>query len=230
MNKIGLIFALKEELDEVIKYMKVINEFKIFDLTFYECTYEKKECILVECGIGKVNAARCSQILIDNLKIDYIINVGVAGGIDKDINICDVVIGDRLVQHDFDFTPFNYKKGFIPNVGDYFSCDDYLINEAKKIKLKVPTHIGTIASGDIFITDEKMSKKINKKFNALCVEMEGAAIAQTCYLSHIPFLVIRSISDSPNKNEENNITYEENKEKSSKTAALLVKELLKDIK
>lgn len=230
MNKIGLIFALKEELDEVIKYMKVINEFKIFDLTFYECTYEKKECILVECGIGKVNAARCSQILIDNLKIDYIINVGVAGGIDKDINICDVVIGDRLVQHDFDFTPFNYKKGFIPNVGDYFSCDDYLINEAKKIKLKVPTHIGTIASGDIFITDEKMSKKINKKFNALCVEMEGAAIAQTCYLSHIPFLVIRSISDSPNKNEENNITYEEFLEKSSKTAALLVKELLKDIK
>ena len=111
MNKIGLIFAMKEELEAALKYMNKKNEYKLFDLLFYECECEGKECALVECGIGKVNAARCSQILIDNIEVDYIINVGVAGGVSKKVNICDVVIGYKLIQHDFDLRPFNYERG-----------------------------------------------------------------------------------------------------------------------
>ena len=229
MSKIGLIFAMKEELEATLKYFTKKNEYKIFDLLFYECEYENKECVLVECGIGKVNAARCSQILIDNIEVDYIINVGVAGGVSKKVSICDIVIGDRLIQHDFDLRPFNYERGYIPNVGQYVDCDEYLVRLAKDIKTKSKTHVGVIASGDIFVTEELMGQKINKKFEALCVEMEGASIAQICYLSNVPFLVIRSISDSPNKEANNNITFDEFLDQSSKEAAKFITKLIKKI-
>lgn len=226
MNKIGIIFAMKEELDAVVKKMNLINNYKIFDLEFYECEYNSKNCVLVECGIGKVNAARCTQILIDNIKVDYILNVGVAGGVSKKVNIGDVVIGDKLIQHDFDLRPFNYERGYIPNVGKYISCDEYLVNIASKISLDVNSIVGTIASGDIFITEEIMGEKINNKFDALCVEMEGASIAQICYLSHIPFLVIRSISDSPNREANNYKTFDEFLEHSANVAAKFLLELV----
>lgn len=213
--KIGIIFALQEELVELKKYLKIVNEYDIFNLHFFEAKSNNIDIVLVECGVGKVNAARTTQILIDNMKVDYIFNVGVAGGVANNLKVGDIVIGDKLVQHDFDVTPFNYEKGQIPNVGTFIDSDEYLVkiaekslNEAKK---------GVIASGDIFVTDSKMSEKINKKFNALCVEMEGASIAQVCYLCHIPFLIIRSISDVPNN--DNVVTYEEFLESSSKKIA-----------
>ena len=219
---------MKEELEATLNGIEVINDYEIFGLKFYEAKYDEKDLILVECGMGKVNAARCAQILIDNLKADCIINIGVAGGISQDLNICDLVIADKLVQHDFDLRPLNFERGFIPNVGMYVPCDEYLINLAKDIKVKRKTFVGTIASGDIFITDEVMAKKINDKFNALCVEMEGASIAQVCFLAHIPCLVIRAISDSPNR-ENNNITFEEFLEESSSSAADFLKQLIHKI-
>ena len=213
--KIGIIFAIDEELEAFIKKIKIDNEYTIFDLTFYECIINDIECVLVKCGVGKVNAARTTQILIDNMKVDYIFNVGVAGGIDESLKVGDIVIGEKLVQHDFDVTPFDYDKGQIPNVGKYVEADEYLIKIAEKSLNGAKK--GNIASGDIFVTESWMSEKINKKFKALCVEMEGAAIAHVCYLCHIPFLIIRSISDIPNN--DNVITYEEFVESSSKVIA-----------
>ncbi len=229
MNNIGIIFAMKEELMETLKYVEITNEYEIFDLYIYECLYKNKNCILVECGIGKVNAARCSQILIDNLNVDCIINVGVAGGISKKVNICDVVIGSKLIQHDFDLRPFNYERGYIPNVGKFIPCDEYLVKLASEIKLDVKSIIGTIASGDIFVTEEVMGEKINNKFDSLCVEMEGASIAQICYLAHIPFLVIRSISDSPNKEANNYKTFDEFLEHSANVASEFLLKLIDKI-
>lgn len=215
---------MREELNELLKILELQKEYKIFDLTFYECTFKDINCILVESGIGKVNASRTTQILIDNMNVDYIFNIGVAGSVSNDVKICDIVIGNRLVQHDFDLTPFNHEKGHIPNVGKYVQCDEYLLRIAKSIKIS-NCHTGVIASGDIFVQEMEMGKKINKKFDALCVEMEGAAIAQVCYLSGIPFLVIRSISDSPNK-DNNEITFEEFLNKSSKKVAKYMKRIL----
>ena len=213
--RIGIIFAMEEELNAFKELTTINNEYNIFDLKFYECSINNIECILVESGVGKVNAARTTQILIDNMNVEYIFNVGVAGGIDTSLKVGDIVIGEKLVQHDFDITAFNHEKGYIPNIGTFIESDEYFIklaetclNGAKK---------GIIASGDIFCTEQRMSEKINKKFNALCVEMEGASIAQVCYLSHIPFLVIRSISDIPNN--DNVITYEEFLNNSSKRIA-----------
>lgn len=228
MKKIGIIFAMKEELEALLNKIKLINEYKIFDLTFYECNYKDLDCILVESGIGKVNSARCTQILIDNMEVDYIFNIGVAGSVQKHVNVCDIVIGNNLVQHDFDLTSFNREKGYIPNVGKYINCDEYLVRIAKEININSNTYVGTIASGDIFISDNKMSEKIANKFNALCVEMEGASIAQVCFLSHIPFLVIRAISDSPN-NSNNKLTYDEFLNISSKLVADFMVQLLDNI-
>jgi len=225
--KIGIIFALKEELDALLKVLTLKKQYEIFDLTFYECELDNKEIVLVESGIGKVNSARTTQILIDNMKVDYIFNIGVAGAIDPGVSVCDVVIGEKLVQHDFDVTPFNYEKGQIPNVGKFIESDEYLVNLARDIITDSKVHTGVIASGDIFVNDPKMSNKINTKFNALCCEMEGASIAQVCYLSHIPFLVIRSISDSVNGT--NELTYDDFLLLSSKMVAKFMKELLSKI-
>lgn len=230
MKRIGIIFAMKEELDSLLKYLKIEKEYNIFDLKFYEGMIHNNYCILTESGVGKVNSARCTQILIDNMDVDMIINIGVAGGISEKLKVCDIVIGEKLVQHDFDITAFNHEKGYIPNVGVYIDSDTYLVNIAKECinNKKYNVVSGIIASGDIFCTESWMSKKINTKFNALCVEMEGASIAQVCYLSNIPFIVIRSISDVPNNN--NVLTYEEFLNESSKNISNFIYEIIKNIK
>lgn len=210
MKRVGIVFAMEEELNALKKYLTITNEYNIFELKFYESILNDIEVVLVESGVGKVNAARTTQILIDNMKVDYVFNIGVAGGVSTKLSVGDIVLGEKLVQHDFDITAFNHEKGYIPSVGVYVDTDLYLLNIANEVLSsmnEVRYHRGIIASGDIFCTEAKMSEKINAKFNALCVEMEGASIAQVCYLSHVPFLIIRSISDVPNNN--NTITYEE---------------------
>ena len=228
--KIGIIFAMEEEINEMKKISEITNEFEMFGIKFYETLISDKTCILALCGVGKVNSARCTQIIIDIMKVDFIINVGVAGGLSDNLNVCDIVIGSKLVQHDFDITAFNHEKGYIPNVGVYLSSDEYLLHiaESSKKELKNTSfHTGTIASGDIFCTDAKMSQKINKKFNALCVDMEGASIAQSAFLSGVPFLVLRAISDKPNN--QNVITYEAFLETSSKIVTQFLKTMLEEI-
>ena len=226
---IGIIFAMKEELDEFLKLVNNIEEKKIFDLTFYECSLENKKLVLVESGVGKVNAARTTQVLIDKMNVDFIFNIGVAGSVSESVNVLDIVIGTRQVQHDFDITAFDHEKGYIPNVGVYISSNDSLLDLARSIKVDANIHEGVIASGDIFVTNPEMSRKIFTKFNALAVEMEGASIAQVCYLCNIPYLVIRSISDSPNVNDNNKLTYEEFLEKSSKIVSEYLEKIIKSI-
>lgn len=226
MKKIGIIFAMKEELDALLDIVNVKKEYKIFELDFYECTIGNTNCVLCESGVGKVNAARCTQILIDNMQVDYIINVGVAGGLNENLSVCDIVIGNKLVQHDFDITAFDHEKGYIPNVGKFIDGDEYLIKLANEVaqENKYTIHNGVIASGDIFCTDKNMATKIKNKFDAYCVEMEGSSIAQVCYLCHIPFLVLRAISDIPNG--DNVITYEEFLEQSSKNVAKFILKII----
>jgi 5'-methylthioadenosine/S-adenosylhomocysteine nucleosidase len=227
MEKVGIIFAMEEELLALKEYLVLEKEYDIFNLKFYEGKINGIDCVLVESGIGKVNAARTTQILIDNIKVDYIFNIGVAGGIDTSLKVGDIVLGEKLVQHDFDITAFNHAKGFVPGVGESVSTDEYLLQVASKVfeEENINHKVGTIASGDIFCTETWMSEKINKKFNALCVEMEGASIAQVCYLSHVPFMVIRSISDVPNN--DNVVTYEEFLSSSCKVVASAMSKILK---
>ena len=226
MKTIGIIFAMQEELIELKNFLHINKEKKIYELTFYEATLNNKNIILTESGIGKTNAARTTQILIDYYKPEAIFNIGVAGGIAKNLKVGDVIISTSLVQHDFDITAFDHPKGYIPNVGNTIPIDNNLLNTTKTIldTNNISYKEGVIASGDIFCTKESMATKINTQFNALCVEMEGASIAQTAHLSKTPCLVIRSISDCPDNN--NKVTYEEFLETSSKRVAQIMYAIL----
>ena len=227
MKKYGIIAAMREEMQEIKKIMTDTEEKNIYELTFTKGKINKTEVILVEAGVGKVNAARTTQILIDNFEIDAIINIGSAGSANDELDIGDIVIGKKLVQHDFDITAFDHPKGFISNVGQYVESDSKLIERMKQTIVELQDKefkikIGTIASGDIFCTEIKMKEKIRSKFEADAIEMEGAAIAQVCKLDCVPFIIIRSISDSPNGN--NNITFEQFLEQASKRCAQIIEE------
>ena len=228
MKKVGIIFAMKEELDETIKNFNDIKEHSVYGLKIYECMLDNVICYLVESGIGKVNAARSTQVLIDSMNVNYVLNVGVAGSVSRDINKCDIVVGDKLVQHDFDLTLFDHEKGYIPNIGTYIPCDSNLVKIAKTIEMDTKVETGVISSGDIFVSDEKMGAKINNKFNALCVEMEGASVAQVCHLCNVPFLVVRAISDSPYE-KDNHLTFEEFLKISSDMVSKFIYEFLDKI-
>lgn len=230
MNKVGIIVAMQEELEEILNIMNNIEEKEIYEISFISGKIEDIEVVVVKSGVGKVNAARTTQILIDKLNVKSVINVGSAGALNPFLNIGDIVIADKLIQHDFDITAFDHDKGYITGVGDYIYSNDELVkklqNTVNKIENKAYKVItGVIASGDIFCTDINMKNKIYSKFNAECVEMEGAAIAQVCYLDKIPFVVLRSISDSPNGN--NAIVFDEFVKLASKRCAEILKEFFK---
>jgi len=202
MKYIGIIAAMNEEVDAIKKIMTDISVKGIYELEFIIGKINGKEVVLVKCGVGKVNAARTTQILLNNFDIEYVINVGTAGSLNENIEIGDVVIGEKLVQHDFDITAAGREKGYITDVGKYFYSDKNLIEKTKQtienMNENFNAFIGTIATGDIFVQDIQVKDRIKAEFDADCAEMEGAAIAQVCTLDKIPFIVIRSISDKPN--------------------------------
>lgn len=223
---IGIIVAMSEEKEPIKRIMKNIEVIVKFNLKFEKGNIENKNCILVESGVGKVNAARTTQILIDEFGVDKILNVGAAGAITNSMNIGDILIAEHVVQHDFDITAFGHKKGYISNVGDIINCDKQLLDEFKVLLkeniIAYNTKMGIVASGDIFCTEEKMKNKINTKFNADVVDMECASIAQVAYLDDIPFISIRCISDIPNG--DNASTFDENLELASNRCADIIKE------
>lgn len=210
MKYIGIIAAMNEEVDAIKELMIDINIQEIYELQFITGKINAKDIVLVKCGVGKVNAARTTQILINNFDIEYVINVGTAGSLNEEIEIGDIVIAEKLVQHDFDITAVGREKGYITDVGKYFYSDKELIEKTRRtiesMNEAFSAFIGTIATGDIFVKDIEVKDSIIKEFGADCTEMEGAAIAQVCTLDKIPFIVIRAISDKPNGN--NSIDFE----------------------
>lgn len=202
--RIGIICAMQEEFELISNDIKDKSIIKKLNLEFISGNLNGKKIIGVICGIGKVNSAICTQILISEFQCTHIINSGVAGGINKNVKFKDVVIANDLVQHDVNVCNFGYKLGEIPNIGTYsFKCDDYLLKLAESIckdisnnEINFKFHIGRIVTGDQFISSDELSIKLQNEFNALACEMESAAIAQTCYLNNIPYIIIRSISDS----------------------------------
>ena len=199
---IGIIAAMNEELEILLKDMHVQSTEEKAKMTFNKGRLWGKEVIAVVCGVGKVNAAICTQILASEYKVDTVINVGVAGGIGKDIYPGDVVIANNLVEHDMDTTAFGDKHGQIPRLDTFdFKCDEKLVkialeacDEAKDIK----TFLGRIVTGDQFVANIEKIQWLSSEFEAFACEMEGGSIAHTCYLNSIPFVVIRSISDNAN--------------------------------
>ena len=230
MSKIGIIGAMELEVATLKKNMDTDQITKKAGMEFHEGNLKGMPVVVVQCGVGKVNAARTTQIMIDKFDISYIINIGSAGSINDEIDYGDIVIGKYVLQHDFDITAFGHEKGYISNIGVKLESNSKLIKRCEYVIKNMKENlykcvIGTIATGDIFCTSRKMKEKIRTKFDADCVEMEGAAIAQTAYLSDTPFIIIRSISDSPNEN--NQIDFNKYLKMAANRCAIFIEDLMK---
>ncbi|APH14128.1 MTA/SAH nucleosidase [Clostridium sporogenes] len=197
---IGIIGAMDEELELLLKELDLEKKQVKANMTFNFGKLWENNVVAVRCGIGKVNAAVCAQILIDDFKVDKIINVGIAGGTAENVLPGDVVVANSLVQHDMDTSAFGDPIGQIPRLNTFdFKCDIELIEKAKKAFQNRTEHkclVGRIVTGDQFINDKERVQWMCKEFNALACEMEGGSIAQVSYLNNVPFVVIRSISDN----------------------------------
>lgn len=201
--KIGIIGAMNEEVVELKAVMNNIKSKSIGNLEFFSGKLLGKDVILVEGGIGKVNAAICATLMINHFKVDKVLFTGVAGGVNPDINIGDIVIGNDLIEHDFDSTAFGYELGQIPRMDTYiFKADQQLLdiayNVAEKKFGKSKVYVGRIVSGDEFVASLERIEWLRKTFKADCTEMEGAAVAHVCHVFNMPFLIIRAISDKAN--------------------------------
>ena len=200
MNNIGIIGAMDEEVDILVDIMQVDEIVEKASLKFYKGKLENKDVVVVRCGIGKVNAALCAQILISEFSVSAVVNTGVAGAIHSDLNVGDIVISTDAVQYDFDTTGFGYKKGVIPRMDNStFIANEILVNAAYESSVKElganKVYKGRIATGDIFISSMELKNELENDFKAHCGEMEGAAIAHVCELNNTPFVVIRAMSD-----------------------------------
>lgn len=210
--EVAIIAAMEEECKSLIALMKEHSETVIGTFTFHLGLLENKQICLLQCGIGKVNAAIGTALLLNNWTPDYLINTGVAGGFQSSLSIGDIVLSTEVLHHDADATVFGYIPGQIPGMPETFLSDkkllshSQLLNPADSSVTLVP---GIIASGDAFIHRDEQVDYIRKEFpNAAAVDMESAAIAQGCFIFNIPFLIIRSISDVTGDND-NHISYDE---------------------
>lgn len=197
---VGIIGAMDEEVSKLKEMLEDVNVTAKAGMDFYEGKMHGKGVVIVRSGIGKVNAAICAQILADLFKVNAIINTGIAGSLNDEINIGDIVLSKDAVQHDMDTTAFGYEVGVIPRMEtSAFKADEGLIKLAQECcseNLKeINTFVGRVVSGDQFISDGDKKKWLTDTFSGFCTEMEGAAIAQSAYLNNIPFLIIRAISD-----------------------------------
>ena len=193
---IGIIGAMEEEVVELKKDMQIEETVEMAGMVFCKGTLGGKDVVIVRSGIGKVNAGICAQILVSQFGADTLINTGIAGSRD----IGDMVISTDALHHDMDATVFGDPAGQIPRMDTLsFPADKELVKKAvaanEKANPDIHTFTGRVASGDQFISDKEVKERIVSLFHPMCVEMEGAGIAQAAYLNKVSYVIIRAISD-----------------------------------
>ena len=204
---IGIICALSIEVEELTKLLSNKQENTYAKMKYISGTINGKEVVMTECGIGKVNAAMSTQVMIDKYNPDVIINSGIAGSVSKELKIGDIVISKDCVQHDFDGTQMGDPKGLI-QYNDETRIDipvsqdvaQKLFEACKDIE-NTNVKIARIATGDIFVADKAMRQSVADEFDAVACEMEGGAVAQVCYRNEVPCAVLRCISDDFDEND-----------------------------
>lgn len=196
--KLGIIGAMEQEIESLLRAMTSQKVTEKAGSTFYEGKLEGRDTVVVRCGIGKVNAALCAQILCDVFSVTHLINTGIAGSLCNDLDIGDLVVSSDAMYHDFDCCHFGYAAGQVPGMPISFPADEQLIQYALNAVESVhPGHgkLGRVASGDQFVSQKEKKSAIIATTGALCTEMEGAAIAHTAYRNGVPFVILRAISD-----------------------------------
>ena len=199
MTKLGIIGAMQVEVEILLGAMENKKTTEKAGSTFYEGTLNGLPVVVVQCGVGKVNAALCTQILCDLFNVTHLVNTGIAGSLCADLDIGDLVVSSDAMYHDVDAVHFGYPMGKIPGMDTTgFPADkammDYAFAAAEAVN-PGHTRMGRVASGDQFVAEKALKEKIIAITGGLCTEMEGAAIAQTAYRNGLPFVILRAISD-----------------------------------
>ena len=199
MTKLGIIGAMQVEVEILLSAMENKEKKAIAGSDFYEGTLEGLPVVVVQCGVGKVNAAICAQILCSCYGITQLVNTGIAGSLNAQLDIGDLVVSKDAMYHDFDCGGFGYPHGKVPGMEVIaFPADEtmmeYAVSAAEAVN---PGHckVGRVATGDQFICDKAVKNTIIENTQALCTEMEGGAIAQAAYRNGVPFVILRAISD-----------------------------------
>lgn len=230
--KVAIIGAMEEEVSLLRKNIEDQQVETIAGCEFTTGIMDGVEVILLRSGIGKVNAAMSTTILLQKFAPEYIINTGSAGGFDPKLNVGDVVISSEARHHDVDVTVFGYEYGQVPRLPAAFTATDKLVviaeQSAKEIEgIQVVT--GAIATGDTFMNDPERVEFVRSKFSNLqAVEMEAAAIAQVAHQFDVPFVIIRSLSDIAGK--ESNVSFEQYLDKAAVNSATLVMKIVTGLK
>lgn len=200
MKNIGIIGAMEEEVAALIKHYGSTQKTKFLDFEFNILEYKDKKIVVVVSGIGKVNSAICTQLLIDRFNVECVVNSGIAGAISEKLDIADIVFSSDLIQHDVNAVNFGYKIGQIPRMGDnyIFKGDKNLLDKMEQIAQNkdIKYFVGRIVSGDEFVSTNSKKQWLKDNFDAMCTDMESASIAHVCFLNKIPFMAIRCISDT----------------------------------
>ena len=206
MIKLGIIGAMELEVETLLAQMENKSAEVVAGSTFYEGQLSGLDVVVVQCGIGKVNAALCVQILCTKFGITHAVNTGIAGSLCAELDIGDLVVSRDAMYHDFDCVHFGYPYGKVPGMDVVsFPADETMIKLAFDAANGIhPGHVtvGRVASGDQFVAEQTLKNKIISNTQALCTEMEGAAIAQTAYRNGIPFVILRAISDKADNSAE----------------------------
>lgn len=232
--RVAIICAMAEELAAVNEEISfpLVNTFTKASNTYNEYRDGENEIITVVSGIGKVNAAITTQILLDNFAVDAVVNVGVAGSLSPNLTFGDVVVATDLVEHDFDITAFGEPLGQIARMDTFAFAADSSLNSKIVTGLQLDNNqvvSGRIVSGDQFIDNADKAKFLHAEFNALACEMEGAAIAHVCYVNKVPFAVIRALSDMAGQDGAASHSFEDLKYMAAERAATVAKHFLRGL-
>lgn len=228
--KIGIIGAMELEVATLKENMEVKSKKQRAGMEFFDGTLEGVQVVVVKCGIGKVNAALCVQILADCFEVTHVVNTGIAGSLNLELDIGDILVSEKAIQHDMDVTIFGYKPGQVPGFESReFMADAAMVQAAAgACQLANPDiHVvrGCVVSGDQFISDDQVKQYLINEFHGDCAEMEGASIAQAAFLNSLPFVIIRAISDKADGSAD--MDYPAFEKKAAEHCAAMVKEFLK---
>ncbi len=225
---IGIISAMQIENDEILKLCRDVKKKVIASHDFYEAVLSDEKVVLALSGCGKTNAAITTTLMMEHYPIDVILNIGTAGGLKKEEKVLDCVLSTSVVQHDFDTSALDGENG----KGIFYSADPQLLNLVKKNvdEMKIPFHLGLIASGDQFVSTPEQVEKILHDFpDSLCAEMEAGGIAAVASNYGVPFVVLRSLSDVAVK-EGNEMDFMEYAKTASKRSAELCEKCVNQYK
>ena len=230
MTKLAIMGAMEEEITPLLENFSDINKVDYANNTYYECKLGDLDVVIAYSKIGKVFSTLTASTMIQKFNCDTLLFSGVAGGVNPDLKIGDLIVANKLSQHDLDITAFGHPHGFVPGGSVYVNTDVKLKNIALAVAEQSDVKIieGIIATGDQFVADETRKSFIETTFKADALEMEGASVAVVCDALNVPCLILRAISDTADMDAE--FSFEEFLETSAKNSANFLMKVIAKIK